>query len=149
MKVDQRKLPFHSSLGMLFHMPVSNFLYCDSQKVEEFNSCFGSVFSNVERPWAARSPELGGSRVQDFLFVDMEIVKDQLNIYKSMGPDGTHPRALQDPVDVMAGLLLIIYQRSWDFFVEALAGWKLGSVIPIYKESVRKDPGNYRPVSLT
>jgi len=53
----------------------------------------------------------------DFVFVDTEIVTDQLyqlNVHKSMGPDGIHPRALKELANVMAGPLLIICQRSWE-----------------------------------
>ena len=83
--------------------------------------------------------------------MDTEIVRDQLyqlNVHKSMGPDGIHPRVLKELADVMAGPLSIIYQRSWES-EEVLADWKPANVIPIYKKGVREDPGNYRPVSLT
>ncbi|KAK4827324.1 hypothetical protein QYF61_016574 [Mycteria americana] len=120
---------------------------------EAFNVFFALVFNNTDRPWAARSPEsedyeCGNS---DFPFVDTEIVRDQLcqlNVHKSMEPDGIHPTVLKELAGVMAGPLLIIYQRSWESG-EVPADWKLASVIPIYKKGVREDPGNYRPVSLT
>ncbi|KAK4818651.1 hypothetical protein QYF61_016700 [Mycteria americana] len=72
----------------------------------------------------------------------------QLNVQKSMRPDGIHPRVLKEVVDVMAGPLSIIYQRSWESG-KVPAEWKLANVVPIYKKAVREDPGNYRPVSLT
>ncbi|KFP51109.1 hypothetical protein N323_02338, partial [Cathartes aura] len=84
-------------------------------------------------------------------FVDTEIVRDQpdqLNVHKSMGLDGIHPRVLKELADVMARPLSIIYQRSWESG-EVRADWKLASVIPIYKKGVREDPGDYRPVSLS
>ena len=83
--------------------------------------------------------------------MDTEIVRDQLyqlNVHKSMGPDGIHPRVLKELAYVMARLFLIIYQRSWESG-EVPADWKLASVIPIYKKGMREDPGNYRPVGLT
>ncbi|KAK4829030.1 hypothetical protein QYF61_001805 [Mycteria americana] len=111
------------------------------------------LFNNTDRPWAAWSPysedhECGNS---DFPFVDTKIVRNQLyplNVHKSMGPDGIHPRVLKELVDVMAGPLSIIHQRYWESG-EVPADWKLGNVIPVFKKHVRKDPGNYRPVSLT
>ncbi|KFP58021.1 hypothetical protein N323_02901, partial [Cathartes aura] len=84
-------------------------------------------------------------------FVNTEIVSDQwhqLNVHKSVGPDGIHPRLLKELADVTARSLSIIYQRSWESG-EVPADWKLASVIPIYKKGVREDPGNYRPVGLT
>ncbi|KAK4810454.1 LOW QUALITY PROTEIN: hypothetical protein QYF61_004234 [Mycteria americana] len=123
----------------------------DEEKAEAFNAFFASGFNNTDRPWDAQSPdsedhECGNS---DFPFVDTEIVRDQLyqlNVHKSMGPEGIHPRVLKELVD--AGPLSIIYQRSWESG-EVPADWKLANVTPIYKKGVREDPGNYRPVSLT
>lgn len=48
----------------------------------------------------------------------------------------------------MAGPLSTIYQRSWDS-EEVSTVWKLANITPVYKKGLRKDPGNYRPVSLT
>ncbi|KAK4808933.1 hypothetical protein QYF61_008213 [Mycteria americana] len=90
-------------------------------------------------------------RKSAFPFVDSETVRDQLhqlNVPKSMGPDGLHPRVLDELVDVMAGPLSIIYQRSWESG-EVPPDWKLANVIPIIKKGGREDPENYRAVSLT
>ncbi|GAB0209165.1 mitochondrial enolase superfamily member 1 [Grus japonensis] len=126
----------------------------DEEKAETFNDFFfASVFNNTDRHQAARSSESEDhdSGSSDFPFVDTEIVRDQLyqlNVHKSMVPDGIHPRVLKELADVMAGPLSIIYQRSWESG-EVPTDWKLANVIPIYKKGVREDPGNYRPVSLT
>jgi len=76
--------------------------------------------------------------------VNTETARDQLyqlNIHKSMGPDGVHPRVLKELMDVMAGPLSTIYQRSWESG-EVPDDWKLANVILIYKKRVREDPGN-------
>ncbi|KAK4831141.1 LOW QUALITY PROTEIN: hypothetical protein QYF61_015444 [Mycteria americana] len=131
----------------------SNLTSRDEEKAEAFNVCFAPVFDNTDRPWAARFPESEDHECgnSDFPFVDAEIVRDQLyqlNVHKSMGPDGIHPRVLKEQADVMEGLLSIIYQRSWETG-EIPADWKPANVIPICKKGVREDPGNHRPVSLT
>ena len=125
----------------------------DEEKMETFNAFFASVFNNTNRPRAARFPESEDHECgnSDFPFVDTEIVRDQLyqlNVHKSTGPDGIHPRVLKELADVMAGPLSIIYQRSWESR-EVPADWKPDNVTPTYKKGVREDPGNYRPVSLT
>lgn len=78
-------------------------------------------------------------------------MRDQLSqpiIHRSMGPDGIHPSILMELAGVMAGPLLNISQRPWESG-EVPAGWKLASIIPIYKKGRREDPGNYGPVNLT
>ncbi|KAK4810867.1 hypothetical protein QYF61_008839 [Mycteria americana] len=122
----------------------------DEEKAEAFDAFFASGFNNTDRPWDARSSELEDHECgnSDFPFVDTEIVRDQLYVHKSMGPEGIHPRVLKELVDVMAGPLSIIYQRSWESG-EVPADWKLANVTPIYKKGMREYPGNYRPVSLT
>ncbi|KAK4810508.1 hypothetical protein QYF61_004288, partial [Mycteria americana] len=124
----------------------------DEEKAEAFNAFFLPQSLIIIRPWAARSSELKDHKCgnSDFPFVDTEIVRDQLyqlNVHKSMGPDGIHPRVLKELADVTAGPLSIIYQRSWESG-EIPTDWKLANVIPIYKKVMREDPGNYRPVSL-
>ncbi|KAK4816228.1 hypothetical protein QYF61_013636 [Mycteria americana] len=71
-----------------------------------------------------------------------------LNVHKSMGPGGIHRRVLVEVVDVTAGPLSIIHQRSWESG-QVPADRKLANIIPIHQKGTREDPGNYRPVSLT
>ncbi|KFO62038.1 hypothetical protein N302_09561, partial [Corvus brachyrhynchos] len=84
-------------------------------------------------------------------FVDTEIVRDQLyqlNVHKSMGPDGIRPRVPKELEDVMTGPISIFCQMFWES-EEVPADWKMANAIPSYKKGMREDPGKYRPVSLT
>ena len=71
-----------------------------------------------------------------------------LDVRKSMGPDGIHPRVLRELAEELAKPLSIIYLQSW-LSGEVPVDWQLANVTPIYKKGRRADPGNYRPVSLT
>ncbi|KAJ7404802.1 hypothetical protein WISP_143578 [Willisornis vidua] len=53
----------------------------------------------------------------DHLPVDHEHVQDlllQLDPYKSMGPEGFHPRILKGLADVIVKPLLMIFEYSWE-----------------------------------
>ncbi|RMC03584.1 hypothetical protein DUI87_19759 [Hirundo rustica rustica] len=71
-----------------------------------------------------------------------------LDIQKSMGPDGIHPRVMRELADELVKPLSINYHQSW-LTGEVPDDWKLANVTPIHKKGGREDPGNYRPVSLT
>ncbi|KFP03769.1 RNA-directed DNA polymerase from mobile element jockey, partial [Calypte anna] len=78
-------------------------------------------------------------------------VRDQLSnldIRKSMGPDGMHPRVLRELAEVIARPLSIIFSKSW-VIGEVPEDWRIADVTPVYKKGKKEDPGNYRPVSLT
>jgi len=65
-----------------------------------------------------------------------------------MGADGMHPRVLRELVDVIAEPLSIIFERSWRTG-EVPEHRRKANVNPVFKEVRKKDPGNYRLVSLT
>ncbi|KFP89623.1 RNA-directed DNA polymerase from mobile element jockey, partial [Apaloderma vittatum] len=71
-----------------------------------------------------------------------------LKVYKSMGPNGIHPRVLRELADKVAKTLSIIFQKPLQSG-EVPTDWKRGNVIPIFIKGRKDEPGNYRPVSLT
>ncbi|KFV87210.1 hypothetical protein N308_01780, partial [Struthio camelus australis] len=84
--------------------------------------------------------------------VEEDQVRDllsKLDIHKSMGLDGMHPRVLRELADVIARPLSIIFEKSWrSGEVPEVPGRK--PVSPqSSKRGKKEEPGNYRPVSLT
>ncbi|KAF4791520.1 hypothetical protein TURU_129812 [Turdus rufiventris] len=118
----------------------------------------------VQRPKRCRHPDMQliirltvlldwqmvlGSRIVTVIEKEAVIkLLRRLDIHKSMGPDGIHPRVMRKLVDEFAKMLSIIYQQSW-LTGEVPDDWKLASVTPIYKQGWKKDPSNYRSVNLT
>ncbi|KFQ31503.1 hypothetical protein N332_06279, partial [Mesitornis unicolor] len=83
--------------------------------------------------------------------INEEVVSDllhHLDVHRSMGPDGIHPRVLKELAEVLAKPLSIIYQQSW-LTGEVPVDWRLANGTPIYKKGRKEDLGNYRPVSVT
>lgn len=53
--------------------------------------------------------------------------------YRLMVPDNNHPEVLGELADIIAGLLPIIFEKSWRLG-EIPGDWKKASVILIYKK---------------
>jgi len=71
---------------------------------------------------------------------------NKLNIYKSPGPDGIHPRVLSGYE--LLEPLNILFESSYKLG-KLPDEWKLGNVITVYKKENKGNPSNYRPLSLT
>jgi hypothetical protein len=64
------------------------------------------------------------------------------------GPDEIGPRILKELEAVLTTPLVEIFRKSISTG-EVPDEWKKANVTPIFKKGTKKDPGNYRPVSLT
>ena len=123
---------------------MSNFIY----PAEILADAFSSVF--VTEPHGPL-PEMV-CESSDFL-PDLEIDSDRvknellkLNIYKSCGPDGVHPKLLK----VLAYDINFVNAVT-ELFKECLNSgvipkiWKTVSVVGLFKKGSKVDPLNYRP----
>ena len=71
-----------------------------------------------------------------------------LNVNKSSGPDGVHPRILKELAHQLCYPLYKLFCRSMKEG-KVPRKWKEAEVRPIFKKGKKSTPGNYRPVSLT
>lgn len=73
----------------------------------------------------------------------MEQIRDhlrKLGVFKSMGPDGIHPRVPREMAGVVAELLSIIFEKLW-LLGEVPGDWKKGNITPILKKGRKEDLG--------
>ena len=63
-------------------------------------------------------------------------------------PDELHPRVIKELAEELSEPLSIIFAESWKTG-EVPDDWRRANVVPIFKKGKKKEPGNYRPISLT
>ena len=123
-------------------------------RAEVLATSFSSV--HVSEPMGPL-PDFGvkeiGNNVIDDIFITPEIVREELgklNCFKSMGPDEVHPKLLkslsEDSSFVEA--IVLLFRKCTDLGTIPKV-WKTANVSALFKSGSKKDPLNYRPVSLT
>ena len=81
-------------------------------------------------------------------YQEVEKAITKLKPDKSPGPDKIHSRILRECSQSMKTPLTVIFQKSLREG-KVPNQWKEAHVTPIYKKGRKKQPSNYRPVSLT
>jgi hypothetical protein len=122
----------------------------DTEKAEVLSDFFVSVFTNEDTE-NMPAIESQTDKVLECIKISEEMVKiklDKLNTCKSPGPDQLHPRILKELSDILAKPINIIFNTTIKTG-KIPDQWKYANITAIYKKGDKKDPGNYRPVSLT
>ena len=122
----------------------------DLEKSEVLNDFFSSVFTLED------TNSIPVFKCNNDVFIsttsitqlDMEKALMNLNVNKSPGPDGLHPRVLRELASVLSYPLKILFDKTITLG-RIPTKWKVAEVRPIFKKGKRTSPGNYRPVSLT
>ncbi|MCP4458099.1 MAG: hypothetical protein GY816_08775 [Cytophagales bacterium] len=76
-----------------------------------------------------------------------KILKD-VNVNKSVGPDGIHGKVLKYCRDGIAYPLAVLFKISYNMG-QIPAEWKMANVVPVHKKGPKSAVENYRPISLT
>ena len=123
----------------------------DQEKANVLLDFFSSVFTQEPNTEIPELPERNHTSKLESIEINEEIVNKKLkglNSSKSPGPDGIHPRVLKELSDTLTTPLTILFKASADQKIVP-EEWKTATVSAIYKKGNKKQPGNYRPVSLT
>ena len=79
---------------------------------------------------------------------NVEDILSGLNSGKSCGPDGIHPRLLQELSDILCISLTKLFNKSLSLG-KLPSEWKECRISAILKKGSSKKAGNYRPIRLT
>ena len=123
----------------------------DKEKTEVLAECFSSVFTWEPDTELPATPNKNFDRALSTITVAREEVEKkivQLKIDKSQGPDKIHPRLLKELAHELSNPLTKIFNTSLKQW-RLPTTWRWTQVTAIFKKGSRKEPCNYRPVSLT
>ena len=121
------------------------------EKADVLNEQFSSVFTKEDLSAIPRVSNSFTDVSLDHVTITPDVVAKKLvalKVSKSAGSDNIHPRILKELASELCTPLSLIFNLSLNESVLPL-NWKSANITAIHKKGSRKDPGNYRPISLT
>ena len=121
----------------------------DYSKANALKEWFESVYIEENTP-SPKVEEKTLNHVTDVTIVTNDIQKrlSNLNVKKSVGPDGISPKILKELSNEIAEVISGIFQESIDEGTVPQL-WKKAHVTALFKKGAKSNPSNYRPISLT
>ena len=123
----------------------------DKEKAEALLHFFTSVFTKEDQDEDIPEFQNRTEHTMEEINFDREDIKKRLknlNGSKSPGPDEIHPRVLKELAEEVTEPLYILFKQSREE-CKIPQDWKIAKITAIHKKDAKKDPNNYRPVSLT
>ena len=152
-KYTKSKTKSNSTISSLHANPKdssSNQIDNRKEKANILNQYFASVFTNEPDGEFVRLEEkqIVQQSPLDFSIDEVRKLLQNLKTGKSPGPDGLHPRFVNELADDLCLPLYLIFKSSVNS-AKIPKQWKFARVSAIFKKGNRKLACNYRPVSIT
>ena len=123
----------------------------NKQMADTFNEYFSSVFTSTKDNCANNNNLIKSNhKLPDLKVTEKQVLKkiEKMKINKSPGPDNFYPRIIKNVKHMITSHLTAMFNMSLRQGTMP-QDWKDANVTPIYKKGCRKQPSNYRPISLT